>query len=118
MSIFSNPKKGSPDRDPEPEPSAGSIPITTIDLSKWYDLYYTVLPTKTVLLYEDVRILGIRTFERMSKYSSGLIHGYIEIEARDGTRMMISLHLLNMICEHGIKPKYKVLEGAKPDDET
>lgn len=61
-------------------------------------------------LYEDVKIGGIRTFERMKQYSSGLIGGYIEIEARDGTRMMISLHQIRLICEHGLQPKYKTLK--------
>jgi hypothetical protein len=67
------------------------------------------------LLYEDVRIIGIRTFERMRQYSSGLIGGYIEIEARDGARMMITYHLVRMICEHGAQPTYKVLESHRPN---
>ncbi len=110
MSLFKRPRVESP------EPPDGTIPITAIDLTKRYDLYCSTRSDDR--LYEDVRIIGIRTFERMRQYSSGLIGGYIEIEARDGTRMMISYHLLRMICEHGSQPKYKVLRIHKTDGDA
>jgi hypothetical protein len=113
MSFFGKRSDGSQEK-PEP-PADGAIPIAAIDLSKWYDLYCRTLGDD--ILYEDVKILGIRTFERMRQYSSGLIGGYIEVQARDGTRMMISHHQLRMICEHGTQPKYKVLRGRKPGDD-
>jgi hypothetical protein len=112
MSLFNKPRGGSP---LSPEPPDGVIPITAVDLSKRYDLYCTTLGEDR--LYEDVRILGIRTFERMRQYSSGLIGGYLEIETRDGTRMMISHHQLRTICEHGVQPKYKILKARRPGDE-
>jgi|SRR4051812_46339085 hypothetical protein len=96
--------------------SGEGIPINAIDLSKSYDLYCTT--QREERLYEDVKIIGIRTFERMRQYSSGLIGGYIEIQARDNTRMLISYHQVKMICEHGSQPKYKVLNTYKTDDDA
>jgi hypothetical protein len=90
-----------------------TIPINPIDLSKRYDLYCTT--RRDERLYEDMRILDIRTFERIREFSSGLIGGYIEIEARDGTRMLISHHHVRMICEHGSQPKYRILERDADD---
>ena len=86
-----------------------------IDLSKRYDLYCST-PSED-RLYEDVRIVGIRTFERKTEYSSGLIGVHIELEARDGTRMMIPHLRMYMICEHGAKPVYKVLRVRTVDSD-
>jgi hypothetical protein len=111
MSLFSRQSgSGSPDD------SDDTIPINAIDLSKRYDLYCTT--QREERLYEDMKIVGIRTFERMRQYSSGLIGGYIEIEARDSTRMLLSHHQVRMICEHGSQPKYKVLKTYKTDDDA
>jgi hypothetical protein len=110
MSFFKSPKRGSPE---EPEPTPGSIPITAINLSKRYDIYCHT--PGDYRLYEDFRFLGIRTFERMRPYSSGLIGGYLEIEARNGTRVMLSHHYVRMFCEHGSQPAYKVLAERKPN---
>ena len=111
MSLFSRQSgSGSPE---EPD---DTIPINAIDLSKRYDLY--CITQRDERLYEDMRFVGIRTFERMRQYSSGLIGGYLEIEARDGTRMLISYHQVRMICEHGAQPKYKVLRTFKTDDDA
>src|SRR6266699_1158092 len=110
MRLFNRPGSGSPDKPDE------TIPISAIDLTKRYDFYCTT--QKEDRLYEDVSIIGIRTFERMRQYSSGLIGGYIEIEARDSTRMLISYHQVRMICEHGSQPKYKVLKTYKTDGDA
>jgi len=98
-----------------PDDANETIPIKAIDLSKQYDLYCTT--QREERLYEDVKVIGIRTFERMRQYSSGLVGGYLEIEARDGTRMLISYLLVRMICEHGSQPKYIVLKTYKADDD-
>jgi hypothetical protein len=103
MSIFKTPKTESP------ESPDGPIPITPIDLSKRYDIYCSFVTEDR--LYEDVRIAGIRTFARETKFSSGLIGGYIEIEARDGTRVMIPHIHIRILCEHGSQPAYKVLRS-------
>ena len=111
MSLFSRQgARGSPDD------SDQTIPINAIDLSKRYDLYCTTQREERV--YEDMKIIGIRTFERMRQYSSGLIGGYIEIEARDSTLMLISYHQVRMICEHGSQPKYKVLKTYNTGDDA
>ncbi len=67
-------------------------------------------------LYENVRIIAIRTFQRKKHdYGTALIGGHIEIEAHNGTRMMIPHLRMYMICEHGSQPVYKVLRVRKTD---
>ena len=62
----------------------GQIPITQVDLTKRYDVYCTDLGHDR--LYEDVRFVDIRTFDRITEYSSGVVTGFLEIEAVDGSR--------------------------------
>lgn len=102
MSLFKTPKVESTD---------GPLPVTAIDLSKRYDLYCWFVGEDR--LYEDVTFVGIRTFERKSQFSSGLLGGFIEIEARNGARIMIPHHHIHMICEHGSQPTYTVLRSRK-----
>ena len=112
MSLF-NRQSGS-GRSEEPD---DTIPINVIDLSKRYDLYCTT--QREERLYEDMKFVGVRTFERKKHdYGTALIGGYLEIEARDGTRMLISYHQVRVICEHGSQPKYKVLKTFKTDDDA
>jgi hypothetical protein len=59
-------------------------------------------------VYEDVRFVGIRTFDRQTEFSSGLISGFLEIEARDGARLLIPSFGIQLLCEHGTRPAYKV----------
>ena len=88
------------------------IPVTVFDLSKRYDLYCST-PSED-RLYEDVRIVGICSFEKKKhEYSTALIGGYIEVETRSGARMMIPHVRMYMICEHGSQPSYKVLRVRK-----
>ena len=92
------------------------IPVAVIDLSKRYDLYCSI-PSED-RLYENVRIIGIRTFERKKNdFATHLIGGYLEIETHNGTRMMIPSMRMYMICEHGAQPAYKVLRARKADPE-
>ena len=60
MSLFKSPKGGQP-LSPEPD---GYLPVTLFDLSKRYDLYCST-PSED-RLYEDVAIIGIRTFQRQN----------------------------------------------------
>ena len=93
---------------PEPPPKPGSaIPVVPVDLDKRYDVYCTVSGEER--LYEDVRFVGIRTFDRQTEYSSGLVSGFLEIEARDGARMLIPNFGIQLLCEHGTRPTYKVI---------
>ena len=113
MSLFRTPKGESPD---SPE-SDGSLPITGFDLSRRYDLYCST-PSED-RLYEDVRIVSIRTFERKKHdYGTALIGGYLELETRNGARMMIPHFRMYMICEHGSQPHYKVLRVRKTDHDA
>jgi len=92
---------------PEDKEMGNAIPIASIDLAKRYDIYYSAISEDR--LFENVRILGIKTLERMTKFSSGLLGGWIEVEASNGTKMMIRNHGIHMICEAGSIPVYKVI---------
>src|SRR5258706_11425399 len=99
MSLFKNPRGESPGSLDPDEP----IPVVVFDLSKRYDLYCST-PSED-RLYENVKIVAIRTFERKKhEYATALIGGYIEIEAPGGSRMMIPHIRMYMICEHGSQP--------------
>jgi hypothetical protein len=90
---------------------ANGIPITPVDLCKQYDVY--CMDTDHERLYENVRFVGIRTFERITEYSSGLVHGFYEIEAVDGSRCLIPSFGIRLICEHGMQPAFKVLRHRR-----
>jgi hypothetical protein len=84
-----------------------------IDLSKRYDVYCWFVGESRV--YEDVRITGIRTLSQ-EPTAIGVVDGYIEIEATDGTRAMMPRFHIHMLCEHGLQPSYKVLRTCQPKD--
>ena len=114
MSLFKSPRGESPEA-PTPPESDSPIPVTLFDLSKRYDIY-CYIPSED-RLYEDVRIVSIRAFEpKKREFGTSLIGGYIEIEAQNGTRMMIPHIRIYMICEHGAQPAYKVLRVRKSSD--
>lgn len=114
MSLFNNPRGGSPEI-PEPD---SPIAVTLFDLSKRYDIYCS-LPGED-RLYEDVRIVAIRTFEKKKQdFGMALIGGgYLEIEGSSGARMMIPHMRMYMICEHGTQPDYKTLRIRKNDNDA
>ena len=89
------------------EETDSAVPVVYFDLSRRYDLYCWVLYEEK--LYENFKVIGFRTFDRITPYSSGAIGGLLEIEAASGARMMIPQHGIQMICEHGTQPTYKVL---------
>jgi hypothetical protein len=114
MNIFKTPMGNSHEVPKSPEPGS-SIPVTIFDLSKRYDIY-CYIPSED-RLYEDVRIVGIKTFEsKKNDFMTALIGGYIEIEADNGARMMIPHIRVYMICEHAAQPAYKVLRIRKSGD--
>jgi hypothetical protein len=95
--------------------ATNQIPIAQVDLSKRYDVYCSDINHDR--LYENVRFIGIRTFERITEWSSGLIGGFLEIEVVDGSRWLIPSHVIRLICEHGAQPVYKVLRHRRnPQD--
>jgi len=88
--------------------SGTPIPIVPMALDKWYDVYVTVQGEERV--YEDVRFVGIRTFDRLTnEFSSGLIGGFLEIEVRDTSRLLIPTFGIQLLCEHGTRTAYKVI---------
>src|SRR5689334_9250892 len=110
MSMFSNPRSGS--QQPFEDPG-GDVPVLPVDLSKRYDIYCSIPGEDR--LYEDVKVVAIRTFEPKSPIK-GLVSGYLEVEAREGARMMLPHIRMYMICEHGVHPHYKVLRQRKNNE--
>jgi hypothetical protein len=86
-----------------------------IDLSKRYDIYCWFVDESRV--YEDVRITGMRTLSQ-EPMAIGALDEYIEIEAADGTRVMMPRFHIHMLCEHGLQPSYRVLRTGKPKNEV
>ncbi len=103
MGLFNNPRQKLPASPPVTE---SQIPIAQIDLSKRYDIYCADAIHDQ--LYENVRFVGIRTFDRVSEYSSGLLGGFLELEAVDGSRWLIPSFGIQLICEHGAQPMFSV----------
>lgn len=94
-----------------PPESSSQIPVEQFDIDKRYDLYCTIYDKENrIRLYENVRLVGIRTFDRISEFSSGVACGFLEIETPNGSRMAIPNFGIQMICEHGTKPTYRILK--------
>jgi hypothetical protein len=97
---------------PRPADSSRNLPISPVDLSKWYDVYCTEVGHDRV--YENVQFIGIRTFDRITEYySSGLATGFLEIESADGSRWLIPTFGIRLICEHGMRPAFKTLRHRR-----
>lgn len=112
MSFLRKPKT-EPQGAPPPD---GVLPVKLLDTSKRYDLYCNTSGEDR--LYEDVKLVCIRTLEpQKHQFSTALIGGYIEMEGQDGSRLMIPGMRIYMICEHGMKPVYKVLRVRKSEFE-
>ena len=98
MSLF-KPQKPIIPTLPVPKVFEDNIPIAQFDLSKRYDIYCSSHSEDR--LYEDVKIVGMRTLERRTEFSSGAIGGYVEIESANGTRAFIPQFHVSILCEHG-----------------
>lgn len=96
---------------PPQEGQANSLSLLPIDLSKRYDVYCAESNHDRV--YENVRFLSIRTFERIGEFTMGLISGFLEIEAVDGSRWLIPNVGIRLICEHGTQPVVKILRHRR-----
>lgn len=90
----------------------GSLPVANVDLNKRYDIYCTVAYEERV--YENVRIVGARTYEQLFENAAGLYAGYLEIETLGGATMLIMHNTIQVICEHGTKPEFTVLKTWAP----
>src|SRR5947209_5208189 len=95
---------------PHQEP-ASTIPVNQVDLSKRYDVYCSCYNHDRV--YENVRFLGIRTFDPITEFSVGLVSGYLEIETPAGARLLIPNYGIQLLCEHGIQPAFKILRRRR-----
>ena len=84
---------------PAPLPAPPPVPVE-MDFTKRYDVYCTV--SNEDRLYENVRFVGVRSLQWGGTY--------LEIETIDGIRMFITTFCIQMICEHGTQPTYKVLK--------
>lgn len=104
MGLF-NSRRASPPR--STAESANQTPVSQIDFHKRYDVYCSTGCEERV--YEDVRFVGMRTFDRVSEFTPTFVSGYLEIEATDGSRWMIPTFGIQLICERGTQPVYRVL---------
>lgn len=111
MPLF-GPRRPPPPPAPRAAPAPGPLPVGPVDATKRYDVYCSLAGEDR--LYEDIRFVGIRTFDRVSEFSSGLLGGYFEIEAADGTRALIPNFGIQIICEHGVRPAYQVVRRYGP----
>src|SRR5262249_10614995 len=111
MGLFNSRRPSSEERQPPP---SGQLPLLQFDLSKRYDIYYIVhgVGVTEERVYPNVRFLAIRTFERITEYSSG-IGGFLEVETIDGTRYLLPHFGITSVCEHGTKPGYRVIERCE-----
>jgi hypothetical protein len=107
---------GKPSKKPIPSylRRESAIPVRQFDLSKRYDLHCSEVGHDRV--FENVRFLGLCTFEPISEYGT-IIGGYLELEAEDGSRIMIPHYQIRLICEHGMVPKFRVLRHRRPHSE-
>lgn len=83
------------------------LPVTTIDLTKRYDIYHCIRNEER--LYENVKLVGLRDIP--DKPSFGGFGRFLEIEFIFGSRILISSGGVHMICEHGTKPLFKVFRS-------
>jgi hypothetical protein len=98
-----------------PKRPESAIPVLYFDLTARYDVHCTEPSHDRI--YENVRILGIRTFDPISEYNGGSFGGFLEIESDDGTRVMLSRYQIRLICEPGKMPRFRVLgrRRSRPD---
>ena len=111
MSLF----KASKDKPPDTADMSNAVPVAPFDTTRRYDIYCSLVHEQR--LYENVKVTGIRTFDRITQFSSGALGGLLELEASNGARMMIPQFGIQMICEHGSQPTYKVLSRLTPPDD-
>lgn len=83
--------------------------VTQIDFSKRYDIYCTDYHIDR--LYENVRIVGIRSLHPVTEFTS--IGSFLEMEALDGSRWLLPEFGIRLICEHGTQPVSKVLRHRR-----
>jgi hypothetical protein len=82
------------------------VPLEHIDVTKRYDIY-SFFPGEE-RLYENMRFVSIKTLDDIRSYT-GAFSGLVEIESMDGTRIMLPMHNIHMLCEHGSQPSFKLV---------
>jgi hypothetical protein len=87
------------------------LATSQLDIDKRYDIYHCVPHEER--LYENVKLVGLRTFS--SSQFSGSFNSYLEIETVFGSRMLISTYGIHLICENGTKPLFKVFRSWVQD---
>ena len=116
MGLFGNRKLQALEQALLPKTQAPSlIPVAQIDPSKRYDVYCVVANEER--LYENVKFLSIQCFDRPPDYIHGVVGGYLEIEAEDGSKMLIPHYGIQLLCEHGTEPVYHVLRRWGPQEQ-
>ena len=88
----------------ETEQQTTAVPVRPFDTSKRYDIYHGL--QSATRIFRDVRLVGIRTCDAITEYSTGAIGGLFELEAADGTHFLIPQYSIELMCEHGSVPQY------------
>ena len=83
------------------------MPVLQVDLSKRYDIYIMMAQEERV--FENVRFLGIRKFDNYPGFGIGVPGTYLEVEADDGSIMLLASGGIQVICDHGAKANFRVL---------
>ena len=93
-----------------PKPAKRKLARGQIDLAKRYDVH--TLAHDRELVYEDVAFLALRTIEK----PEGLSYSeFVELGGADGGRFLIQRHQIILICEHGSRPRRRVVgPGVSP----
>lgn len=111
MSFFRGPKNSEP-----PPQAATGLPVELLDITKRYDIYCRAATEYRI--YENVRFVSIRTLEPSKhQFATALIGGYLEIEDPNGSKLMIPHIHIDIICEYGTHPAYKLLPRQKATSE-
>ena len=101
MGLFNSRRPRAPESLQKP---ANVLPMSQFDFGKRYDVYCSVIGEDR--LYENVRLITVRSFTA-SEWAWG---EYLEIESTDGSGpLLIPRHSIQIVCEHGTQPVFKVL---------
>ncbi len=92
---------GSKPQPPQPPSPDKGLPVLPIDLTKRYDVY--LRDGTHERLYENIRFVSLRSFDRITDFSPGTLSCYLEIEALDGTQCLIPTIQITAVCAHGVK---------------
>lgn len=93
-----------------PKPAKRKLARGQIDLAKRYDVHFLAHDREVV--YEDVQFLALRSIEKPE--GSVSFSEFVELGGADGGRFLIPRHQIVLICEHGSRPRRRVVGPGVP----